>query len=307
MKDIDHIKALAKVDLNLLIVLRAIDEHRHITRAATFLGVSQSAVSHALSRLRDVFSDDLYVKTPRGMVPTPRAERLVHLTEPVIQSLRHVFFQDKEFTPSSLQRSFRVHTTDLIETLLLPPILKLQKNDAPGLKVSFQNVGFSLPKQDLEEGRTDLAIAGFFGELPEGFYRQKLFADSFKCAVRRDHPAIKGRMTLAHYCAFPHILIAPGGDLSGSIDKILLKKKISRKIVAGTSGFLAAVWAVAQSDAILTAPSKLLDEFESYLPIQSMAVPIETSAITIVQVWHERQNRDPAHKWFRERIQAILT
>ena len=306
MKESDYIKSLAMLDLNLLIVLRAIDEHRHVTRAASFLGVSQSAVSHALSRLRDVFSDDLYVKTPRGMVPTPKAERLVVLTEPVIRSLRHVFFEDKGFSPAELDYTFRVHTTDFVENLLLPSILKIQNEEAPGLKVSFQNVGFSLPKQDLEEGRTDLAIAGFFGELPDGFYRQKLFLDSFKCAVRKDHPTIKGRMTLSNYCSLPHILIAPGGDLKGTIDKILAKKKISRKMVAGTSGFLAAGWAAAQSDAILTAPSKLIDQFESYLPIQSMAVPLEIPPITIVQVWHERQNRDPAHKWFREKLQLIL-
>lgn len=307
MNEIDHIKALAKIDLNLLIVMRAIDEHRHITRAANFLGVSQSAVSHALSRLRDVFSDDLYVKTPRGMVPTAKAERLVHLTEPVIRSLRHVFFENKDFSPATVERTFRIQTTDLIENLLLSGILRTQHEDAHGLKVSFQNVGFSLPKQELEDGKTDLAIAGFFGELPEGFYRQKLFVDSFKCAVRKDHPTIKGRMTLSQYSSYPHILIAPGGELKGSIDKILAKKKLHRNIAAGTSGFLTAGWAVAQSDAILTAPSKLIDQFESYLPIQAMAVPFEIPPITIVQVWHERQNRDPAHKWFRETIQRILS
>ena len=306
MNELDYIKSLARLDINLLVVLRAIDEHRHVTRAAEFLGVSQSAVSHALSRLRDVFSDDLYVKTPRGMVPTPKAERLVVLTEPVIRSLRHVFFEDRGFSPAELDHTFRVHTTDLVENLLLPSILKIQNEEAPGLKVSFQNVGFSLPKQDLEEGRIDLAIAGFFGDLPDGFYRQKLFVDSFKCAVRKSHPTIKGQVTLSDYCSLPHILIAPGGDLKGAIDKILAKKKISRKIVAGTSGFLAAGWAAAQSDAILTAPSKLIDQFKSYLPIQSMAVPLEIPAITIVQVWHERQNRDPAHKWFREKLQRIL-
>jgi DNA-binding transcriptional LysR family regulator len=302
MNEIDHLKVLSKLDLNLIVVLRALEEHRHVTRTAEFLGISQSAVSHALSRLREAFHDDLYVKTPRGMVPTPKAELLAPRIAPLITALSDVFSQQSPFSPADLKRTFRIQTTDLIETLLLPNVLDMRASQAPNMKVSFRSVGFSLPKTELQDGSVDLAIAGFFGDLPDGFYRQRLLVDSFRCCIRKDHPTAAKKLTLAAYCALPHILIAPGGELTGQVDKALAKAGMGRQIAMGTSGFLAAGWAVAQSDAVLTAPSKLIEEFEKYLPIRSFAVPLELPTIGIVQVWHERQHKDAAHKWFRERL-----
>jgi DNA-binding transcriptional LysR family regulator len=114
-------------------------------------------------------------------------------------------------------------------------------------------------------------------------------------------------MTLAAYGALPHILIAPGGELKGTVDKILNKKKQTRKIAVGTSGFLSAGWAVVESDAVLTAPSRLIAAFEKYLPIQSFDAPLDLPSITVVQVWHERFHRDPAHKWLREKLRASFS
>ena len=306
MNEMNNIKALSKVDLNLLVVLQAIEVHRHVSKAAEALGLSQSAVSHALSRLRATFSDDLYVKVPGGMVPTPRANELASLIPPVMDHLSQVFSKPKAFVPSELERTFNVLTTDLIEHLLLPGLLKVQNKEAPSVRVSFRNVGFSLPKEELQTGEIDLAIAGFFGDLPDGFYQQKLFSDSFKCCMRRNHPMAGKKITLTTYCELPHILIAPSGDLSGQVDKILKKKKLNRKIAIGTSGFLAAGWAAASSDAILTAPSRLIDEFETILPVKSFDVPLDIPLITVKQVWHERMNKDAGHKWFRETLLAAI-
>ena len=306
MNKMNHVKALSKIDLNLLVVLQAIEVHRHVSKAAEALGLSQSAVSHALSRLRATFADDLYVKVPGGMVPTPRADELAALIPPVIESLTRVFGKQKSFVPAELDRTFNVLTTDFIEHLLLPGILKSQHKEAPKTRISFRNVGFSLPKDELQSGEIDLAIAGFFGDLPDGFYQQKLFSDSFRCCMRKGHPQAGKKMTLKAYCELPHILIAPSGDLTGQIDKILAKKKLNRQITVGTSGFLAAGWAAARSDAILTAPSKLIAEFENLLALKSFDVPLEVPSITIKQVWHERMNKDAGHKWFREKLFATL-
>lgn len=302
MNEIDQLKTLSQLDLNLIVVLCALDDYRHVTRTATFLGISQSAVSHALSRLRAAFNDDLYVKTPRGMVPTPKAEVLAPRVKTLIAALSDVFLQQADFSPAGLKRTFRIQTTDLIENLLLPTVLKIRSSEAPNLQVSFRNVGFSLPKDELQDGSVDLAMAGFFGDLPDGFYRQRLFNDTFRCCVRKDHPGVAKKLTLAAYCALPHILIAPAGELTGQVDKALARVGARRDVAVGTSGFLAAGWAVAQSDAILTAPARLIENFERYLPIRSFDVPVELPSIAIVQVWHERQHKDAGHKWFRERM-----
>jgi DNA-binding transcriptional LysR family regulator len=306
MNQVHNLKALAKVDLNLLTVLQSIEIHRNVSKAAASLGLSQSAVSHALSRLRITFADDLYVKVPGGMVPTPRATELAPLVAQLVESLGQVFSKQKSFSASELERIFNVSTTDFIEHLLLPKLLKVQSKEAKNVRISFRNVGFSLPKEDLQNGVIDLAIAGFFGDLPDGFYQQKLFSDSFRCCVRKNHPIALNKMTLKNYCELTHILIAPAGDLVGQVDKILAKKKLSRKIATGTSGFLAAGWAAARSDAVLTAPAKLIAEFESLLPLKSFDVPIEIPPINIKQVWHERMNKDPGHKWFRDAVFIAL-
>jgi len=224
MNEIDDLKALAKLDLNLIVVLRALDEFRHVTRAAAHLGVSQSAVSHALGRLRQTFGDNLYVKTPNGMVPTPKAEALARQVAPLVGSIGKILLQEEAFSPSTIKRVFRIQTTDLIEALLLPTVTRMGVDEAPGLQVSFSNVGFSLPRVELEQGKIDLAIAGFFGKLPPGFYRQALTEDSFMCCVHKSSPMAKNKkLGLSAYCAASHVLIAPGGNLTGKVDAILAK------------------------------------------------------------------------------------
>lgn len=304
MNKIDYIKKLQQLDLNLLVILKAIDEHQHITRAAQSLGLSQSAISHALTRLRTTFADELFVKTPKGVVPTPKALMLIPKIDPILKSLGEVFFIEEKFSPAALKRNFQIKTTDLMEYLLLAPLLELQSEVAPGMQVSFRHIGFELPKDELADGSVDLAVAGFFGDLPSGFYKQKILTDSFQCAVRNDFP--KASWSLEYYCKQKHLLIAPGGELSGVVDKALQKAKMSRPIVMGTSSFLAAGHALLESDVVLTAPSTLLQALAKRLPIRVFDTPLELPKINIVQVWHERVHNDPAHKWLREEIRFFF-
>lgn len=304
MNSINDLKKLSAIDINLLIVFQAIEDHRHITRAAKSLGLTQSAVSHSLGRLREVFKDSLFIKTSRGMVPTKKANEVASALPALLADLSDLFLNKEVFRPDKINRTFRIQTTDLIEHMLLPSILGLQQQSAMGLKVAFGNVGYALPQRLLEDGKVDLAVAGFFGKLPDGFFSQLLFDDSFRCCVSKSHPVVKRRLSLKQYCQFSHVLIAPSGELSGKVDKILKKQKVQRNVVVGTSGFLSAGWAVAQSDAILTAPGKLISGFEKYLPVKSMVPPIAIPDIKIVQVWHARQHNDPEHRWFREKMLA---
>jgi DNA-binding transcriptional LysR family regulator len=301
----DNLKALTQVDANLLTVFQAIDDHRNVSRAARALGLSQSAVSHALARLRTTFDDALFVKTSLGMAPTARATVLRPLVRKAVTDLGALFLGETVFEPATLARTFRIRTTDLIEHLLLPGLVRTLTAVAPHASVSMQALGFGLPRLELERGDCNLAIAGFFGKLPAGFYQQKLYSDGFRSCVRRKHPRVQNRLTLAAFVEHPHILIAPGGELTGRIDAILKRKTRRRRIVAGTSGFLAAGWGVAESDAILTAPERLIRSFETYLPIISFPTPIELPPIDILQVWHARTHDEPAERWFRQQVRDL--
>ena len=212
----NKLKKIADFDLNLLAVFVAVNEYRHITKAAQAIGLSQSALSHALNRLRTKLGDSLFVKSSGGMVPTPRAKELAEPIRDLIDSFEQKILASNSFMIEQLERTFRISSTDLIESLLIPPLLKTLQADAPKVQVITKSAGFALPREEMELGICDLAIAGFFGDLPDGFYQQKLFSDHFVCGVRKNHPKLKAKshLSIDDYCDERHALLAPGGELS---------------------------------------------------------------------------------------------
>jgi DNA-binding transcriptional LysR family regulator len=301
--------ALSSLDLNLLTVFRAVDDARHVTRAARLLGVSQPALSQALRRMREAFGDPLFVKTPRGMVRSPFAESIAEPIRDALQRIERDVLVRGPFRPQELSRRFRVRSTDYLESLLLPRLVPALHAVAPGVQVAVLPVGIALPKEELESGGCDLAVAGFFGELPDGFYQQLLFTDGFACAASAKHPRLRagGKLTLDSFCRERHVLVAPGGELSGAVDRALARKQRKRTVVVGASAFLSAVWLAAHSDCILTGPSRLIEQLASALGASTFAPPIDLPEIRVVQVWHGRSHADPAHRWFRELVQTSMT
>lgn len=300
-------KALARLDLNLLVVFRVVAELKHVTRAAQYLGLSQPALSHALARLREALGDPLFVKSSRGMVLTPMAERLARPVAEALARLEREVLAPGPFAPATLKRVFNVRSTDLVESLVAAPLAARLQSSAPDVQISFTSTSFGLPREALETGAADLAVAGFFGDLPDGFYQQRLFTDGFLCAVRQDHPRLakKAKLTLDAYAGERHVLISPGGELSGTVDKALKAQKKGRVVVLGTSGFTVAGFVAAGSDLVLTAPARLVSQLAAHLPLKIFAPPLALPDIKIVQVWHERNHKDEGHKWFREQLQVV--
>ncbi len=304
----ETLRKLAKTDLNLLIVFHAVDQERNITRAAKALGLTQPALSHALARLRILFGDPLFVKSSQGMMPTPRAEALSAPIHEVLQSLESRIFTQQSFDPSQLDRTFSLRTTDFLEMLLLPSLLRDIRPEAPRARIASTALQFSLPQQEIESGRVDLAIAGFFGDLPDGFYQQALITDHFLVACSKSHPRL-GRakeLTIAAYLNERHLLIAPGGVLKGRVDDWLRLQKSTRFVVAGTGSYLASGWIAAESEDVLTGPSRLLQALAKTLPLKLFPTPFPSPDFTIIQCWHERHHQDPAHRWLRSHTARIL-
>lgn len=304
----ENIKKLFGVDLNLLTIFRVLERTRNVTLAAKSLGLSQPAMSHSLSRLRMALGDQLFVKTPKEMVPTPRAIQLAPIVQSILSQIERDVLDSVDFSPQTLERTFQIKTTDFIEAILVPQLLLRLGREAPKVKISVTSTGFSLPREVLEQGKCDIAIGGFFGDLPTGFFQQKLFDDHFKCAVSKKHPrlgASKG-MTIDEFCLGRHLLIAPGGDLQSQLDKILLQKRKKRLIVAGCSSYVVSGWILNSTDAILTAPSKLIDVLAQRFELTSLPLPIKIPEISVLQVWHERNHQDLAHQWFRNRVREAL-
>lgn len=275
---------------------------RHVTNAAKELRLSQPALSHQLNRLREVFKDELFVKTPSGMVPTALALELAPSIQKVFEELENNVFSTRRFDPKTLKRTFRIRTTDFLEHLLADKLARALEREAPQAQLSFTALQFALPRQELESSAIDLAIAGYFEDIPSGFYHQLLFKEFFRCCVARKHPRIRRQPSLEDYLFERHILIAPGGTLESTLDASLKKNRASRFVSVGTSSYLSSGWLVSQTDAILTAPSRLIESFEKFLEVKGYELPVKRDPVHIIQVWHERQNSDVVHKWFRQLV-----
>lgn len=304
----NNIDKLASLDLNLLTAFEALAKARSVTNAAKMLGLSQPAMSHILARLRQALGDQLFVKTPKEMVPTPKAMRLAPYIHEILSRIERTILDVEEFSSKKLVRTFHIKTTDFIEVMITPKLLSRLESEAPQVKISVTSPEFSLPREMLEQGSCDMAIGGFFGELPDGFYQQKLFEDGFVCAVRRGHPRLgeQSTMRVDEFCRERHILIAPSGELHSQLDRILRTKKKSRSVVAGCSSYVVAGWILEETDSVLTAPSKLIDILSRKFELNELPLPVKSPKISVVQVWHERNHQDPEHKWFRDLVRKAF-
>lgn len=262
-------------------------------------------MSAKLAKLRDAFKDPLFVRQRRGLSPTPRAEELAPQILAALATCREAFVAPSSFSPERAEGTVIIGGTDYLDILILPTLIPVLERQAPGIKIITKGVRPDLPKRDFEEGRIDIAIAGFFSNVPEGYYRQSLFNETYLCAVRKDHPRIKKNLTQELYLSHRHLLISPSGDLNGVVDKVLAGKNLKRTVVAGIGNFHAPGPVIANSDLIITGPRRLIESYSGYLPLKTFEPPFAVPGFSVTMIWHERTNKDPLRKWIRSQIKSI--
>lgn len=292
-------------NLNLLVIFDFLMRERNLSRTGRKLGLSQPAVSHSLERLRRDFGDPLFVKGPGGVVPTPTAERIYPELEKVMEEISRLFHEPVEFDPAAARARLTVATTDYFEQSIAPSLLPRLSREAPGVTLVCRPLTGHLPKEDLASGAVDLATAGYFRDIPDGFLSQKLFDERFVSVVRKGHPEVTGKLTLETYLKLHHVLITLQGDLRGAGDVALEKLDKKRRVAVAVSNFVAAGWVVAESDLVLTCPARLSRRLRQYLPLEEFPVPVKLSGFTVAQVWHQRTHREPLHKWFRALLHDV--
>ena len=288
-------------DLNLLVIFDALMLELNVSKAAEKLGLSQPAMSNALSRLRDDLGDPLFVRASRGVKPTPKALALKDQIADVLR-LTSSLYEHLAFDPKQIKGRFTIASTDFFEHLALGKLLPELARLAPDLTLVVRSTLGALPKQELEDGRIDLAIAGFFGDVPEGFYKQKLSDETYSCVVRVDHPVIKSQMSLAQFTQLEHILISPQGDLYGVVDQELAKKKLTRHIACGVSNFHSPAKIVERSDYIVTVPTRIAKSYAEYYKVRVIDPPLAIPGFQLFAVWHGRTHQSPQHQWMRQQI-----
>ena len=236
-------------DLNLLKAFEALHAERHVTRAGQRIGLSQSAMSGALTRLRELFGDELFVRSPDGMQPTPRAADLAGPVSAALRLLRDALQADA-FDPAAADHTVTMAMTDYAAFVLLPPLLARLAVEAPGLNVRVRGIFGRTEALDLlDNGAADLAV-GFPVEASARILVRPLLQEGFACIARRDHPAFAEGAGPEAFAAALHLLVSPEGDRTGIVDRGLAAIGLRRRIVLSLPQFLAAPFVVADTDLV---------------------------------------------------------
>jgi DNA-binding transcriptional LysR family regulator len=303
-----HYENLASVDLNLLVAFDALLAERNVSRAAARIGISQPAMSRALARLRELLDDPVLVRTGREMVPTTRALASRAPLHQALDAVRRTLEPSADFEPTRSTRSFSVACIDTTAVIVLPPLLDFLSRETPGISLDVRpllTAGDTF--RSLAGGELDLAI-GRIELPPAGIHRSPLYADRVVCLVRKDHPRIRGRMTLEQYLAEAHVAAEPmaRADLPFTVETLLGRRGLTRRVAAKVANHAIAPLIVCQTDLVCTATERMIAPFASGLKLRALAPPIEFEDLGLHLVWHERVQRDPAHRWLREKIQGLF-
>ena len=295
---------LGALDLNLIVALDVLLQERNVTRAAARLGITQSATSHALARLRAVTGDPLLVRTSKGMTPTVRAEALGPPIRRALEEVTRALAPPRAFDPRTARGRITLGTSDYGELVLLPRLVELLAQEAPGMDLRVHTIGAEL-SEPLGAGAIDLAISPLGrGDEASGLVRRRLFEERFVCVVRKGHPLAGKRLTLARFAAASHALISPREKEGGFVDDALSRLGMSRRVAVMVPHFLIAPHLVASSDLVLTLARRVADVLAGPLQLALLEPPRELglAGFTMSAVWHERTQNDPAQRWMRDRL-----
>jgi DNA-binding transcriptional LysR family regulator len=296
---------LSSLDLNLLVVLESLLDTRSVTTTADRVGLSQSATSHALARLRTALADPLFVRSRAGLVPTERALALATPLRDALDRLRRVVAPPTAFDPAIAKRRFVLSTADYGELVLMPTLVARLARTAPGIDLSLV-ASEDDPFEQLARGESD----AFIGPMRMGLERadireRRLFDEHFVCIVREGHPKADKAWTLAEFAALDHALISPRARPGGTVDTLLEQHGLSRRVAITLPHFLVAPFIVAGTDLVLTIPERVARTFAAFLPLRLVEPPADVPGFTMALIWHERRHSDPAHAWLRGELAAV--
>lgn len=286
------------LDLNLLAVFEAIYAERGLTRAGQRLHLTQSAVSHALSRLRAHFCDKLFVRRGNRMEPTPMAQRLADNLLPGLKLVQNALNDRGEFSPASSHRTFVLAMTDYTSVVLLPPLLAHLNRHAPGIRLRIMQTNFEERTQLMREGAIDLVLGC---EHPYGhdISSSVLFSDREVCVVRKGHPLTQQEMTLERFLEAESIALSLSQTGEGFVEEYLVQKGLRRNVMLTVQQELTIPVLVSTTDFVGTMAERIAREFVRRLPIRLLPVPLPRPEFDILQHWHASRKDDPAHAWLR--------
>ena len=289
---------IRNVDLNLLVALDALLAERSVSRAAVRLHLSQPAASALLARLRELFGDPLLLRSARGMLPTPRALELLGPVKRVLDEIDAIVQPRAAFDAARAVHTFTLSASDYVEYALLPKLVDYLEHKAPGVRLEVRPLDLQSVARQMETGDVDLCVTGLHNAAP-GLHVRPLYSERIVSVVRRNHPGIGARLTLDKFCSLEHIQVSVrGSGYTARVDEALSAIGRKRRARLAVPHYLLVPEIVARSDMISSLPERLARGYAKKLRI--FEPPLAIPGFTVGEVWHERNQRDPAQQWLRD-------
>jgi DNA-binding transcriptional LysR family regulator len=298
---------LASVDLNLLVAFEALMDERHVTRAGQRIGLAQPSMSSALTRLRALFGDELFMRSASGMQPTAKALALIQPISDALAQIRGALAPTPTFDPATARRRLSIAATDYGDLVVVPPLVKALRRAAPGIDLVVRPIIDPVASvTSLERGDVDVLIGGHLPASPR-VTRCTLFTEKFVCVRDTKRAEGKVRLTKDDYARLPHVLFSSaGGDgLPGAIDTMLARHGRKRRTAVTLAHVVAVPFAVAGTDLVATMSERIARRFARAAGISVVPVPYDVEAFNIDLLHTRRAMTDPALRWLVELVSRV--
>jgi len=295
---------LAALDANLLVALDALLQEANVTRAAARVGVTQSAMSQTLGRLRAQFDDPILVKSGRRMVPSPFAERIQARLRRAVSELEAVVQERPEFDPETASNRFVIAMVDYLALVLLPPLREAVGEHAPGVDLAVHALDAGSIASRLEEGIVHLYV-GVHGQTERALASQPLFDDPFTLVVRAGHPLCEAEVTLAAYASASHIHVSPRREQGSIVNRALKDAGHMRRVAVEVPYFALVPPLLTGSDLVATVPRSIAQKWEHDDELLTLRPPIALPTLEVCMAWHPTFSSDPALVWLRDIVQRV--
>jgi DNA-binding transcriptional LysR family regulator len=297
---------LSQVDLNLFVVLEAIYREGNLTRAGRQLKLTQPAMSHALKRLRELLKDPLFIREGANMVPTPFSRNMINEVRQALQILEVSLYENRNFDPAHTRRNFQVGFWELMESTILPPLVKALVKAAPEISITTLRVKRREIEKELASGTLDLAL-----DIPitmsDSIRQKPLFSDRVVVMARAGHPGIARELDLDTYLRQDHILVSSRRMGPSLVDAELNRKGRKRGIVLRCQHYFAACRVVSETDMLLTIPEHYAQMLNSGFNNRLYPFPLKSlQQLEIHMYWHESAENDPPNRWLREQVKKVV-
>lgn len=297
--------SLRSVDLNLLVTLEAIVEEGSVTRGAERLGISQSAASHALNRLRITFRDELLVRTSAGMVLTDRAVEIASGLSSSLAEIERVVNRYRDFDPKTSSRRFVLHVSDYVAPFLLTGLCSLLRAEAPAVELDV--APFREGESLVQPNELHIKVSnGQDASTTQPVRQERLFEDGYVVLMSRDHPHADRRLTLSAYLELAHIKVAASAVGTNAIDDALATRGLSRRVTITLPSWSDLRGAVAGTDLVVVMPRRWAADPAFSAGCVWRPLPLEEVSFAVDMRWRTRDSYDPGHEWLRSLVRRAF-